>query len=101
SKAAAETGTDLQAIVHLRRVNICDVLILVLDAVGAYLITTQSARRRFGPIYDQLRQAKWQWVVVALLLAQLTFVTQAISLRGAVLTPLPLLPCTALQAVSK
>jgi hypothetical protein len=59
------------------------------------------AKVGFGTIYDQLRQAKWQWVVVALLLAQLTFVTQAISLRGAVLTPLPLLPPTALQAAIK
>jgi len=101
SQAAAATRTDLPAIAPLRRVTIRDVLLMVLVAVGAYLIITQLAKVGFDTIYDQLRQAKWQWVVVALLLAQLTFVTQAISLRGAVLTPLPLLPCTALQAAIK
>jgi len=39
--------------------------------------------------------------VVALLLAQLTFIASGISVRGAVMTPLPLLPCVVLQSAIK
>jgi uncharacterized membrane protein YbhN (UPF0104 family) len=40
-------------------------------------------------------------VVVALILAQTTFVASGVSIRGAVLTPLPLLPCVVLQSAIK
>ncbi len=39
--------------------------------------------------------------MVALLLAQATFVGSGISIRGAVMTPLPLLPCVVLQSAIK
>ena len=41
------------------------------------------------------------WVITAVILAQATFIPSAISLRGAVLTPLPLLPCIALASAVK
>src|SRR6185436_15449279 len=50
---------------------------------------------------DELREANAAWVVVALLLAQSTFVPSGISVRGGVPTPLPLLPCVVLQSAIK
>src|SRR4029453_10786945 len=41
------------------------------------------------------------WIVLGLVLAQCTFVAQGISVRGAVATPLPLLPCVVLQSAIK
>jgi uncharacterized membrane protein YbhN (UPF0104 family) len=70
-------------------------------AIAAYLLITQLAEIGFGTIADELRDANIAWVVLGVLLAQCTFVGQGISLRGAVLTPLPLLPCVVLQSAIK
>jgi uncharacterized membrane protein YbhN (UPF0104 family) len=41
------------------------------------------------------------WFLLALILAQLTFIASGVSLRGAVPSPLPLLPCVVLQSAIK
>ncbi len=72
-------------------------------AIGfaAYLLITQLASIGFGTIWDELARANLTWVALALVLAQTTFVTQAVALRGAVVTPLALLPCVVLEAAIK
>jgi uncharacterized membrane protein YbhN (UPF0104 family) len=100
-QAAAATGVDLPEIVPLRRIRFRDVVTMALVAVAAYVIVTQLAQVGFGTIYDQLRQAEWAWVVLGLLIAQLTFITDAVALRGAVVPPLPLAPCVALESAIK
>jgi len=55
----------------------------------------------FGTIAHELGKADLAWVVVALILAQTTFVASGVSVRGAVATPLPLLPCVVLQSAMK
>jgi uncharacterized protein (TIRG00374 family) len=101
TQAAAATQVDLPEITPLRRVRLRDVLVMALAAVAAYGIITQLAEIGFRTIYDQLREADLAWIVLALLIAQLTFCTQAISTRGAVVTPLPLMPCIALHSALK
>jgi uncharacterized membrane protein YbhN (UPF0104 family) len=68
---------------------------------GAYLLISKLATIGFGTIYHELGQADVAWLVVALVLAQTTFVASGISVRGAVMTPLPLLPCVVLQSAIK
>jgi glycosyltransferase 2 family protein len=99
--AAAATGQQVPELVPLRRVRIRDVLVTAMIAIAAYLLITQLAEIGFGTIADELRHADVAWIVVGLLLAQCTFVGQGISLRGAVPTPLPLLPCVVLQSAIK
>jgi glycosyltransferase 2 family protein len=99
--AAAATGKELPKIAPLRRIRIRDVLSTVLVGVAAYLLITQLAEIGFGTIADALREANLAWVVLALILAQLALVTSGMSLRGAVATPLPLLPCVVLQSAKK
>lgn len=101
AQAAEATGVQVPEIAPMRRVRPRDVLLMVLVGVAAYLVISQLAEIGFDTIYDQLRAAEWAWLALALAVAQLTFVTQAISLRGAVLTPLPLLPCVALESALK
>jgi glycosyltransferase 2 family protein len=100
-QAAAATGVDVPEIEPLHRVRIRDVLTMALVAVAAYVIITQLARIGIDTLYDQLRQAEWAWVILGLMLAQLTFVTDAVALRGAVVSPLPLAPCIALESALK
>ncbi len=68
---------------------------------AAYLLISQLAEIGFDTIADELRGANAAWVVVALILAQCTFVGAGVSVRGAVATPLALLPCVVLQSAIK
>jgi glycosyltransferase 2 family protein len=100
-RAASEAGTDLPKVVPMRRVRPRDILLTALAALTAYLVVTRLGKIGFGTIFDELRHAQWQWALVALLIAQLNFVTHAVSLRGAVRTPLPFGPCVVLQSAIK
>ena len=99
--AAAATGQKVPDLVPLRRVRLQDVLVTAMIAIAVYLLLTQLAEVGFGTIADELRSADVAWIALGLVLAQCTFVAQGISLRGAVLTPLPLLPCVVLQSAIK
>ena len=69
--------------------------------VAAYILITRLAEIGFDTIGRELKQAEPAWVVVALLIAQSAFVGSGISVRGAVQSPLPLLPCVVLQSAIK
>jgi uncharacterized membrane protein YbhN (UPF0104 family)/tRNA A-37 threonylcarbamoyl transferase component Bud32 len=98
---AAATGQEVPELVQLRRIRPRDVLVTVMVGVAAYLLITQLAEIGFGTIADALREASVPWVIVALILSQLALVASGLSLRGAVATPLPILPCVVLQSAKK
>ena len=78
-----------------------DFVVTAAVVFGAYLLITQLAKIGFGTIAHQLGQAEIAWIVVGLIVAQVTFVSAAISFRGAVAPPLPLLPSVALESAIK
>jgi uncharacterized membrane protein YbhN (UPF0104 family)/tRNA A-37 threonylcarbamoyl transferase component Bud32 len=98
---AAATGQKVPDLMQLRRIRPRDVLVTVMVGAAAYLLITQLAEIGFGTIADALREASVPWVIVALILSQLALVTSGLSLRGAVATPLPILPCVVLQSAKK
>jgi uncharacterized membrane protein YbhN (UPF0104 family)/tRNA A-37 threonylcarbamoyl transferase component Bud32 len=99
--AAKATGQEVPAIVPLRRMRPRDLLLTALLGVAAYLLITQLAKIGFGTIAHELGQAQVAWIVVGLIVAQLTFVAGGVSFRGAVPGPLALLPCVVLQSAIK
>ena len=99
--AAAATGRTAPEITPLRRIRPRDVVLMAAVIFAAYLLISQLAEIGFDTIADELRKADPAWVVVALLLAQSTFIPSGISARGGVATPLPLLPCVVLQSALK
>jgi glycosyltransferase 2 family protein len=100
--AAAEAmGQEVPKIVPMRRIRARDFVVTAMVAIAAYLVITQLAEIGFDTIADELQDAEVAWIVVGLILAQLTFVAGGVSLRGAVLTPLALLPCVVLQSAIK
>jgi glycosyltransferase 2 family protein len=99
--AANATGQEVPELVPMRRIRARDFVVTAAVAFAAYLLITQLAKIGFGTIAHELRQADVAWIVVGVILAQLTFVTAAVSFRGAVATPLALLPCVALQSAIK
>jgi uncharacterized membrane protein YbhN (UPF0104 family)/tRNA A-37 threonylcarbamoyl transferase component Bud32 len=101
ASAAAATGQEAPEVAPLRRIRPKDLLLTAALVFGAYLLISKLASIGFGTIYHELGKAEIAWVVVALVLAQTTFVASGISVRGAVMTPLPLLPCVILQSAIK
>jgi glycosyltransferase 2 family protein len=99
--AAEASGEEPPEIAPLRRVRPRDLLLTALVIVAAYALISQLAEIGFATIADELEKADVAWVAVALIIAQLTFVAQGVSLRGAVVTPLALLPCVVLQSAIK
>jgi uncharacterized membrane protein YbhN (UPF0104 family)/tRNA A-37 threonylcarbamoyl transferase component Bud32 len=98
---AEATGTEQPETAPLRRIRPRDVAMTLALIFSAYLLISKLAEIGFGTIADELRGATVAWVVVALLLVQFTFIPSGISVRGGVVTPLPLLPCVVLQAAIK
>jgi uncharacterized membrane protein YbhN (UPF0104 family)/tRNA A-37 threonylcarbamoyl transferase component Bud32 len=99
--AAKATGTEEPELAPLRRVRPRDLLLTALLIFAAYLLITQLAEIGFDTLGRELKQAEIAWVIVGLILAQCTFVGAGISVRGAVATPLALLPCVVLQSAIK
>lgn len=99
--AAKATNEKLPELAPMHRVRARDFLFTGLIALAAYLLITKLAKIGFGTIADELRHSDLVWVGVALLLAQVSYIPQAIAFRGAVPTPLPLLPCVILESALK
>jgi uncharacterized membrane protein YbhN (UPF0104 family)/tRNA A-37 threonylcarbamoyl transferase component Bud32 len=99
--AARAAGTDPPEIAPLRRIRPRDLVLMAAVVLAAYLLISQLADIGFGTIADELSDAELAWVLVALVLAQSTFIPSGISVRGGVATPLPLLPCIVLQSALK
>jgi glycosyltransferase 2 family protein len=99
--AAAATGQEAPEVAPLHRIRPRDLLLTAALILAAYLLISKLAAIGFGTIAHELGKADLAWVVVALILAQTTFVASGVSVRGAVATPLPLLPCVVLQSAIK
>jgi uncharacterized membrane protein YbhN (UPF0104 family) len=99
--ATAAGKEEPPEITPMRRIRPKDVLLTVVLIFAAYLLITQLAEIGFRTIAEEVGKADPAWVVVALILAQATFIPSGISVRGGVPTPLPLLPCIVLQSAIK
>jgi uncharacterized protein (TIRG00374 family) len=100
--AATAVGVEKPPeLVPIHRMRLRDLLTTAALAVAAYLVITQLAQIGFHQIGRELRSADVAWLVLALVVAQLPYLGGAISLRGSVLTPLPLFPSVVLHSAIK
>jgi glycosyltransferase 2 family protein len=99
--AAAASGQEAPEVAPMWRVRPKDLLLTAALIFGAYLLITKLAAIGFGTIAHEVAKADPVWIVVALILAQSTFIATGVSVRGALVTPLPLLPCVVLQSAIK
>jgi uncharacterized membrane protein YbhN (UPF0104 family)/tRNA A-37 threonylcarbamoyl transferase component Bud32 len=99
--AAKATGQKVPELAPLRRIRARDFVVTAALVFATYLLITELAQIGFGTIAHELGQADVAWIVVGLILAQASFITAGISVRGAVATPLALLPCVVLQSAIK
>jgi Lysylphosphatidylglycerol synthase TM region len=95
------TGTEVPEIAEMRRIRPKDLLMMAALVFAAYLLISQLADIGFETIVDELREAELAWVLLALILAQASFIGSGVSVRGAVPAPLALVPCVVLQSAIK
>ena len=86
---------------QLRRIRGRDFVITAAVGFSAYLLISQLAGIGFDTVADDVHQAVPTWLVVGLAVAQVTFLPEAVALRGAVPTPLPLQPVVLLKFAIK
>ena len=96
-QAAEAIGVEPPEVVKLRRVTVWSVAQL-----GLLLLATSTILSAAGDVdWEQVRtafeNASWAWIGLAVVVAQLPRVTQALATLGSVPAPLPLGPVYALQ----
>jgi uncharacterized membrane protein YbhN (UPF0104 family)/tRNA A-37 threonylcarbamoyl transferase component Bud32 len=101
TSAALAAGTVPVEIASMRRIRPGNLLITAAVAFSAYLLIGQLADIGFRTIADDLRHAQPTWLLIALVVTTFALVPEAIALRGAVATPLPLLPCVVFKSALK
>ena len=99
--AAAASGQKEPELMEMRRIHPRDLMLAAALILGTYLLISKLAAIGFGTIAHEVARADYAWLGVALIIAQTTFVANGIAVRGAVTTPLPLLPCIVLQSAIK
>ncbi|HWN22104.1 MAG TPA: lysylphosphatidylglycerol synthase transmembrane domain-containing protein [Gaiellaceae bacterium] len=97
AQAAEAIGVEPPEVVKLRRVTVWSVAQL-----GLLLLATSTILSAAGDVdWEQVRtafeNASWAWIGLAVVVAQLPRVTQALATLGSVPAPLPLGPVYALQ----
>jgi glycosyltransferase 2 family protein len=100
-EVVAVSGGTMPQIAEIRRVSLRGVLLMALTAFAAYLLLGQLADIGLDTLVDAFSDAVWSWAVLALALAQLALVTDAVATVAAVGRPLPLGPTTILQSAVK
>lgn len=95
--AAAVVDVDVPEIVELRRIAPQTMVAIALLALVVFALVASLGNVDLAELVDEMRGATWSWVVVALLVAQLPFLSQAVATRGACPRPIAYGPLAVLQ----
>lgn len=97
SATAAAAGSEEPTMAKLRRVSRSSLLQAVLLSAAAYILLSSLAGIDFAEVWDQLQDATWGLIVVALVFGQTPRFSQAESTRGACPRPVAYGPLVLLQ----
>lgn len=92
NEVAEALGVDAPEVAKLQRVSWGNVAMVALTLFAAYTLISMLTDIGFDTIVEQMSGAIWAWVIIALLMAQLTNVGEYISLVGVVGSPIPFGP---------
>jgi uncharacterized protein (TIRG00374 family) len=94
---AAAAGADEPAMANLRRVSRSGLIQAALLSAAAYILLSSLAGIDFSEVWEQLQDATWGLLVIALFLGQTPRFSQAESTRGACPRPVAYGPLVLLQ----
>ena len=97
STTASVLGVDVPEPVNLRRVRWRDVIMTALALVAASAILGWVASIDLATFVEELADASIGWLLVALVLSQLTNIAETVSMMGVVSRPIPFGPTIQFQ----
>jgi uncharacterized protein (TIRG00374 family) len=98
---ADQTGVEAPKPAQLTRISWRTIFMFALTALAAYALIGMLAGIDFAAVWEELQSATWGWIVVALVVATVTLVTDAFTMMAAVSSPIPLRPTVQLQSSIK
>ncbi len=98
---AEQTGVEAPEPVQLTRISWRSVFMFALTLVAAYALIGMLTDIDFVAVWDELQDASWAWILLALIVSTSTLFTDAFALMAAVAVPVPLGPSIQLQSSIK
>jgi len=100
-EVASQLGVDQPEAAQLTRINWRTILMFVLSLTAAYALIGMLADIDWPSVWSELQNASWGWIILGLIVATSTLVTDAYSLLAAVAVPVPLRPAAQLESAIK
>ena len=100
-EVADQTGVEAPKPAQLTRISWRTIFMFGLTLVAAYALIGMMAGIDFAAVWEELQDASWGWIVLALIVATATLVSDAFSLMAAVAAPVPLRPSIQLESSIK
>ena len=98
---ADQTGVEAPKPAQLTRISWRTIFMFVLTLVAGYALIGMLAGIDFAAVWEELQDADWGWIVLALIVATATIATDAFTMMAAVAAPVPLRPTIQLQSSIK
>jgi hypothetical protein len=93
-QAAARAGTEAPELEQLRRISFASLSQIVLPLLAAFALFTVASGIDLEQLVDTVRDARWWFVAIGLVVAQLPRLSQAVSTMGAAPSTCPSARCT-------
>ena len=100
-EVASQLGVDQPEPAQLTRISWRTILMFVLSLTAAYALIGMLADIDWAEVWNELENASWGWIILGLIVATSTLVTDAYSLLAAVAAPVPLRPAVQLESAIK
>ena len=100
-EVASQTGVEAPKAAQLTRISWGSIFMFGLTLLAAYALIGMLSGIDFASVWEELQDASWAWIVLALIVATSTLVTDAFALMAAVAVPVPLGPSIQLQSSIK
>jgi uncharacterized protein (TIRG00374 family) len=96
-----QTGVEAPKPAKLTRITGRTIAMFALTLLAAYALIGMLAGIDYAAVWEELQDADWAWIIVALIVATSTLLSDAFTMMAAVSTPVPLLPTVQLQSSIK
>jgi uncharacterized protein (TIRG00374 family) len=100
-EVANQIGVEVPKPAQLTRISWRSILMFALTLTAAYALIGMLTGIDFASVWEELQEASWAWIFLALVVATSTMATDAFALMAAVAVPVPLGPSIQLQSAIK
>jgi uncharacterized protein (TIRG00374 family) len=101
NEVASQLGVDQPEPAQITRINWRTILMFALSLTAAYALIGMLADIDWSEVWSELQDASWGWIILGLIVATSTLVTEAYSLMAAVTAAVPLRPTVQLESAIK